>query len=60
MRHVFQSFLRDERAAVSVDWVVLTAGVCGLAIGTILILNDGPVNAGSRLASILSNDISTD
>lgn len=25
-------FLRDERGAVTVDWVVLTAAVCGIGI----------------------------
>ena len=28
----FMSFLRDERGAVTVEWVVLTAGVIALAI----------------------------
>ena len=28
----FKSFLRDERGAVTIEWVVLTAGVIALAI----------------------------
>ena len=27
---MFKRFTRDEDGAVTVDWVVLTAGVCGL------------------------------
>lgn len=31
MRTLFENTLRDENGAVSVDWVVLTAAVVGLA-----------------------------
>lgn len=32
MNTLFQSFFKDEDGAVTVDWVVLTAAVVGMAI----------------------------
>lgn len=32
MTRFFKTFHKDENGAVTVDWVVLTAGVVGLAI----------------------------
>lgn len=40
MRAFWKSFLVDEDGAVTVDWVVLTAAVCGLCIGFIAELKD--------------------
>jgi hypothetical protein len=53
----FQFLAHDEDGAVTVDWVVLTAGVVGLAVGVIAILGDGPVNIGNAISSTLANDI---
>jgi hypothetical protein len=53
----FQFLARDEDGAVTVDWVVLTAGVVGLAVGVIAILGDGPVNIGNATSGTLANDI---
>lgn len=50
----------DESGAVTVDWVVLTAGVVGLALGTIYIMNQGPVNIGTALANRLANEVPLD
>ncbi|WP_199221303.1 hypothetical protein [Maritimibacter sp. 55A14] len=38
MRLTFEKFLQEESGAVTVDWVVLTAGVAvlGLIVGTAL------------------------
>lgn len=33
-------YLHDETGAVTVDWVVITAAVCGLCIALIALLND--------------------
>ena len=32
MNKMFAKFLKDESGAVTVDWVILTAGIVGLAI----------------------------
>lgn len=52
MTKLFNSFLKDESGAVTVDWVVLTAGIIGLAIaafgalnGTVTSLLDASVTA---------------
>jgi Flp pilus assembly pilin Flp len=34
-------FLRDESAAVTVDWVVLTAAIVGLGVAVITTIKDG-------------------
>ncbi|WP_370229061.1 Flp family type IVb pilin [Cognatishimia sp.] len=38
MAKYFEHFIRDERGAISVEWVVLTAALVGLAVsaGTIV------------------------
>lgn len=58
MRKFLKPFLTEDAGAVSVDWVVLTAGVCGLALSTILIMNNGPVNVGTALGAYLSASVS--
>ncbi|WP_323035386.1 hypothetical protein [Pararhodobacter sp.] len=47
-------FLRSERGAVTVDWVVLTAAVAGLGITTILGVQTGVINLGGEVNSALS------
>lgn len=53
----FLNFFSREEGAVTVDWVVLTAGVVGLGVGVITILGDGPVNIGNTVSSTLVNDV---
>jgi Flp pilus assembly pilin Flp len=55
MKDCFRFFLRDEHGAVTVDWVVLTAGVVGLAVGVILIMNDGPMNVGTAIGGAIGS-----
>ena len=38
--NVFKRFVRDESGAVTVDWVVLTAAIVGLAIVVVTTLQD--------------------
>ena len=33
MQNCIKSFLRDETGAITVEWVILTAGVIALGIG---------------------------
>ena len=53
MRHFIQDFLRDEDAAVTVDWVVLTAMICTLGIGVTVMMsqtvNDKSKGLGNRI-----------
>jgi Flp pilus assembly pilin Flp len=41
MTKFMNSFVRDENGAVTVDWVVLTAAVVGLAIAAYGSISDG-------------------
>jgi Flp pilus assembly pilin Flp len=47
-------FKKDESGAVTVDWVVLTAAIVGLALGVLAILRDGPRNVAERIAGYIS------
>ncbi|MCZ4353283.1 hypothetical protein O4H61_12210 [Roseovarius aestuarii] len=42
-------FLRDEDGAITVDWVVLTAAVVGLAVGAIATARVGINTAASTI-----------
>lgn len=50
-----KSFLHDESGAVTVDWVVLTAAVIGLLIGSFSLFVDtkNDINAGT--AALISS-----
>ena len=37
----FRKYARDEGAAVTVDWVVLTAALVVIAIGVVLLIENG-------------------
>ncbi|MCV2880518.1 hypothetical protein [Actibacterium sp. XHP0104] len=41
MRVMLKNFLHDQTGAVTVDWVVLTAAVVGLAFSLVYIFADG-------------------
>ena len=47
------SFKKDESGAVTVDWVVLTAAVVGLALLVIGLVRTGLVSAGEQIAEEL-------
>lgn len=50
---VIGGFFRDERGAVSIDWVILTAGVVVLAIGVSSVFN---VNLEDVVATTICDD----
>lgn len=41
MKHLVRSYFRDERGAVTVDWVVLTAAVVALGVAAAAALTTG-------------------
>ncbi len=49
----FKNFSKDEDGAVTVDWVVLTAAVVGLAVAAYSAIEDGASNLTSNTASFL-------
>ena len=55
MVQVFRRFMRDEEAAVTVDWVVLTAAVVGLG-ATVVLMVARPTVAGSNSVGAFLGD----
>ena len=53
MKPLFARFLQNDTGAVSVDWVVLSAALVGLAIATILIFNDGTRNVATSFSDFI-------
>lgn len=51
----FTIFLSDETGAITVDWVVVTAGVVGLALATLAVVSGGVENGSEDIAQSLSN-----
>ena len=45
------SFSREEDGAVTVDWVVLTAAIVGLAAGTIYVVRQATTDASSGIGA---------
>lgn len=52
---MFERFLKDESGAVTVDWVVLTAGIVGLGLMVLIGVN----NSLGSAATALNTDILT-
>ena len=55
MKKFLLRFRRNEEGAVTVDWVVLTAAVAGLAIAVIASVSAGATNKSTGLGTRLSN-----
>tara|TARA_R110002124_G_scaffold95735_5_gene240010 strand:+ start:857 stop:1039 length:183 start_codon:yes stop_codon:yes gene_type:complete len=54
MLRKFLRFRKAQSGAVTVDWVVLTAAVVGLAAVIVLTIHDGGESVGDRTGSWLS------
>jgi hypothetical protein len=50
----FLEFLNDEDAAVTVDWVVLTAALVALVVATFAMVNGGVTNLADEIAAVLA------
>lgn len=50
-------FLNDESGAVTIDWTLLTAFVCGLALSVIGLLSAGAQEPTNGLNATLSSDV---
>ena len=46
---LFTKFVNDESGAVTVDWVVLTAAIVGIAIAVITLISGGIENAANNI-----------
>lgn len=49
----FKNFSKDESGAVTVDWVVLTAAVVGLAVAAYSSIKDGADDLTERTESFM-------
>ena len=52
-------FAKDEDGAVTVDWVVLTAAIVGIAIAVAATIETGLNNAATQIDTALTGVIST-
>jgi len=50
-----RAFLADDTGAVTVDWVVLTAGIAGFAVAVMATLNGTMGTIGANVNSFLSS-----
>ena len=51
---LFTKFANDESGAVTVDWVVLTAAIVGIAIAVITLISGGIENAANGINNELN------
>ncbi|MEM7731563.1 MAG: hypothetical protein AAF280_02135 [Pseudomonadota bacterium] len=51
----FNKFLHEEDAAISVDWIVLTAWIVGLAAIAGIVALDGIQSLGTEVSSNMSD-----
>jgi len=55
MTKFLKTFKHDEDGAVTVDWVVLTAAIVGMAIAIYLGVEAGALDLSDGISSYLSN-----
>jgi len=51
---LFANFVKNESGAVTVDWVVLTAAIVGIAIAVLTVVSGGINQAATSINSTLS------
>lgn len=54
MTKFVNTFIRNEDGAVTVEWVVLTAAVVGLAVAAYATINDGSTTLASNADTTLA------
>jgi Flp pilus assembly pilin Flp len=54
---MFAEFLNAESGAVTVDWTIMAAFVCGLALSVIGLLSAGAREPTSALNATLTSDV---
>ncbi len=52
---LLQNFIRDESGAITVDWVILTSAVVGVAIATLIVISGGINSAANATDDELEN-----
>lgn len=54
MQRFFKNIIHDESGAVTVDWVVLCAGVVVIAVAIVAAMQTGVLTLGDGVTSYLS------
>ncbi len=57
MTNFFKNFCKSEAGAVTVDWVVLTAAVVGIAVLGYSSISTGVVNLTADTAAVLAAEV---
>jgi len=52
---LFANFAKNESGAVTVDWVVLTAAIVGIAIAVLTVVSGGINNAANAINNQLNS-----
>ncbi len=56
---IINDFQRDEDAAVTVDWVVLTAGLVSFAIAVVLAIQTSLESGATSISTEVTTSVST-
>jgi hypothetical protein len=54
MNPAILAFASSEKGAITVDWVIISAGVVGMALAVIALVGGGANNSGLQTAGVLS------
>ncbi len=54
MKKFLNIFMKDEDGAVTVDWVVLTAAIVGIALAVVAVIRTSLNAAATQIASSIS------
>lgn len=55
MKNFIRKFQKDEDGAVTVDWVVLTAGVVGLGIAALTVVSDNTAQLSADVGATVDS-----
>lgn len=55
MKKFLNAFVKDEDGAVTVDWVVLTAAIVGIALAVIAVIRTSLNAAATEIAGSISD-----
>ncbi|MEM6277379.1 MAG: hypothetical protein AAF714_10565 [Pseudomonadota bacterium] len=56
MLRLLERFRKDTHGAVTVDWIVLSAGVLALGVGAASLIFDGSSDLGEAIRTSLNSD----
>lgn len=57
MLKMLKTFAHSEDGAVTVDWVVLTAAICALAVAAIVSINGATGSVGTAVMNFLNGQV---